>query len=62
MKKYVLDIGVVVEYIVERSPQRTKVVNLFNAAARGEVQLFVTPIAHKRGRIRSFESVSSSWN
>ncbi|NPA97080.1 MAG: type II toxin-antitoxin system VapC family toxin [Crenarchaeota archaeon] len=44
MEKYVLDTGVIVEYIVEKSPRRAKVVNLFNAAARGEVQLFVTPI------------------
>ncbi len=44
MKRLVLDTGVVVEYIVLRSPYRVKVARLFEKASIGELELYVNTI------------------
>ena len=42
--QFVLDTGVLVEYIVKRSPYRAKVERLFSKASNGEIELYINPI------------------
>ncbi|MCE4607221.1 MAG: PIN domain-containing protein [Desulfurococcales archaeon] len=44
MKRLVLDTGVIVEYIVQKSPYRPQVVRLFDQAYRGEFELYVSTV------------------
>ncbi|MCD6504115.1 PIN domain-containing protein [Candidatus Bathyarchaeota archaeon] len=43
-EKFVLDTGVLVEYIVERAPYRPIVKKLLDEASSGRVRLYATPI------------------
>ncbi len=42
--RLVLDTSVLIEYIIKRSPYRSKVEKIFTKAADGILELFVTPI------------------
>ncbi len=44
MSRFVLDTGVLIEYIVKGAPYRENIVNLFEESARGSVKLYISPI------------------
>jgi len=44
MKRLVLDTSVIVEYIVDGRPYRTKVAKLFEKAEKGELELFISAV------------------
>ena len=44
ISRLVLDTSVLVEYIVENAPYRNTVVNIFNKARKGEVNLIINSV------------------
>ena len=56
-EKFVLDTGVLVEYIVERAPYRPIVKKLLDEASSGRVRLYATPYYVKRDTLCRLKNI-----